>query len=120
LNLPHREQAFIQPDKLTRYLLSENHRVGRSKAKFFRGLGFNDANVSLLEKVLLAIAYEQEVMETVTTRHGIKYVMTGVINTPSNRAVSVLTVWIVDVGEQSPRFVTARPFLVQPEGDPHD
>ncbi|MEO0352503.1 MAG: DUF6883 domain-containing protein [Cyanobacteria bacterium P01_A01_bin.15] len=51
--LPNYAQTYIQPDKLTRYLLSEVHPVGKAKAKFFRGLGFNDGNVALLEKGLL-------------------------------------------------------------------
>jgi hypothetical protein len=50
LELPNREQAFIQPAKLTEYLLSETHPVGKSKAKFFRYWGFNEETVSFLEQ----------------------------------------------------------------------
>jgi hypothetical protein len=69
----------------------------------------------LLEQELLAIARSQNVTEFMVTRHGMKYVIVGTISTPVNRMVSVLTVWIIDAGEQSPRFVTARPFLMQSE-----
>jgi hypothetical protein len=120
LELPNREQAFIQPAKLMGYLLSETHAVGRSKAKFFRDLGFNESNVSGLEQELLAIARSQSVTETTATVHGMKYVIIGTINAPVSRTVSVLTVWIIDAGEQAPRFVTARPFLVQSVGDKDD
>jgi hypothetical protein len=89
--------------------------VGRSKAKFFRDLGFNEDTVSFLEQELLAIARSKNVMETMGTVHGIKYVIVGTISTPVSRMVSVLTVWIIDAGEKSPRFVMARPFLVQSE-----
>ena len=115
MELPNRTQAFIQSTKLTRYLLSETHSVGRSKARFFRNLGFNEDTVSLLEQELLAIARSQEVTE-VSTVHGMKYVITGTINTPVGKTVSVLTVWIIDAGEEYPRFVTARPFLAQKDG----
>lgn len=111
MELPNREQAFIQPAKLTEYLLSETHPVGQAKAKFFRALGFNEDNVSLLEQELLAIARSQTVGETLTTAHGVKYIITGTINTPVAKTVNVLTVWIIDAGEEKTRFVTARPFL---------
>jgi hypothetical protein len=116
MELPNRNRAFIQPTKLTGYLLSETHDVGRSKAKFFRSLGFNEDTVSLLEQELLAIARSQEVTETLSTAHGMKYVITGTINTPVGKTVSVLTVWIIDEGEDTPRFVTARPFRDQKDG----
>jgi hypothetical protein len=120
LELPNREQAFIQLAKLTDYLLSKTHAVGRSKAKFFRELGFSEDTVSLLEKELLAIARTQDVVEALVTDHGIKYVIVGRINTLVNRKVNVLTVWIIDTGKQSPRFVTARPYLAQIEGSKDD
>jgi len=111
LSLPNRENAFIQPEKLTGYLLSETHSVGKSKAKFFRELGFNEQNVTLLEQELLKIVKNQEINEIITTEHGTKYVIIGTINTPKNTSVSILTVWIIDLGKDTPRFVTARPFL---------
>jgi hypothetical protein len=111
LLLPNRKKAFIELPKLTDYLLSESHAVGKSKAKFFRELGFNQENVAILEQQLLNLAYFQDVTETITTVHGIKYVIVGTINSPSGKIVNILTVWIIDVGHENPRFVTARPFL---------
>jgi hypothetical protein len=111
LLLPNRKYAFIQPEKLTGYLLSETHSVGRSKVKFFRELGFDEENVAILEKELLKIAHSREVIETVTTQHGIKHVIIGMINTPKSKQVNILTVWIIDSGQETLRFVTARPFL---------
>ena len=111
MQLPNRNNAFIQPSKLTGYLLSEIHPVGRSKAKFFRDLGFNDVNVLQLESELLKIARFCEVTEVMTNQHGNKYVIIGSIDTPCGKSVTVLTVWIIDAGKENPRFVTARPFL---------
>lgn len=111
MSLPNRENAFIQPEKLTGYLLSETHSVGKSKAKFFRELGFNEENIDILEQELLKIAKFQEIREIITTKHGTKYVIIGEINTPKKKSASILTVWIIDLGKDTPRFVTARPFL---------
>ena len=101
----------MQPEKLTGYLLSENHSVGKSKAKFFRELGFDEENLAILEEQFLKLAHSQEVTEIVTTQHGIKYVIIGMINTPKSKPVNILTVWIIDSGQETPRFVKARPFL---------
>ena len=110
MQLPNRDQAYIQPNKLTGYLLSETHPVGKAKAKFFRGVGFDEANVERLEQGLLTLARTQAVHKTIETVHGKKYVIIGPIETPADRTVTILTVWIVDSGKESPRFVTARPY----------
>jgi hypothetical protein len=91
------------------YLLSETHVVGRSKAKFFRGCGFDESNIELLERGLLSIAQNQEVNEKVVTPHGTKYVIDGLIQTPIGKAINIRTVWIIDKGKELPRFVTAVP-----------
>jgi len=39
LKLPNGNHAFIEVEKVSAYLLSESHPVGRLKAQFFRGLG---------------------------------------------------------------------------------
>ena len=110
MQLPNCINAFVQPNKLTGYLLSETHPEGGSKAKFFRALGFSDENLNALERELLSIAKEAPVREVVETEHGLKYVMVGSISTPVGRSVTILTVWIIDKGKSEPRLVTARPF----------
>jgi hypothetical protein len=120
LKLPNWEQAYIQPQKLTGYLLSETHDVGRSKAKLLRAFGFNGENVAMLEQELLQITQTQEVQETIATPHGIKYVIDGMIQTPQGKSLQLRTVWIVDTGQTEPRFVTARPLKPAQEGIPDE
>ena len=114
MQLPNCVSAFIEPQKLTRYLLSETHTVGKAKAKFFRALGFNETNVVLLENELLRIAKEVPFDEVMNTVHGPKYVITGEIVTPLGKSITILTVWIINTGEIAPRFVTARPYKDKP------
>jgi hypothetical protein len=109
MQLPHRENAVVAPEKLTHYLLSFSHPVGRSKAKFFQSHGFTRQNWALLEAGLLALARVQEVAETETTPHGTKYVLVGPVPTPAGEEVVLRTVWIIDHGQDVPRFVTAYP-----------
>ena len=109
MKLPNREKAFIQAAKLNDYLLSETHVVGRAKAKFFRLFGFDETNIDLLERGLLAIAKTQEVASVTSSPHGTKYVVDGSLQTPTGGLINLRTVWIIDQDQDRPRFVTAIP-----------
>jgi hypothetical protein len=109
MKLPHGGEAVVPLRKLTEYLLSESHLVGSSKAAFFRNLGIDQDRVEVLKKALLTIARDENVVEDVSSPHGIKYVVNGVIETPSGVAATVRTIWIIESGQDRPRFVTAYP-----------
>jgi hypothetical protein len=65
-SLTNRENALIQPEKLIYHLLSDSHAVGKSKAKFFRELGFNEENLAFLEQELSKIIRNEDVTEVIT------------------------------------------------------
>ena|SRR6266851_10281499 len=109
MELPNREQAFIPREKLTDYLLSLTHPVGKAKARFFRSLGFDNDNVDWLERELLAIGQSEKVDEVNSSVHGVKYAIEGLLAAPSGTIVRVRTVWIIGNDETRPRFVTAYP-----------
>ncbi|MEK7727401.1 MAG: DUF6883 domain-containing protein [candidate division KSB1 bacterium] len=109
MKLPNREKAYIPPAKLIDYLLSGTHVVGRGKAKFFRMFGFDETNADLLEQGLIEIAQNEDVKTETITPHGTKYVIRGSLQTPLSRVISLTTVWIIDKGQEHPRFVTAIP-----------
>lgn len=44
MKLLNGNNPFISREKLTNYVLSETHATGKFKAKYFRGLGFNENN----------------------------------------------------------------------------
>lgn len=66
-------------------------------------------NADLLKQGLLTIARTEEVKEAVSSMHGVKYVIDGLLQTPAGEAVKVRTIWIIDKGHTSPRFVTTYP-----------
>ncbi len=107
--LPNRYEAYIPPPKLTDYLLSTIHTIGKSKAKFFITVGFNIAEAAVLEKSLLEIAHSERVIQIENTLYGTKYVIDGSLETPLGESISVRTVWIIETGKDRPRFVTAYP-----------
>jgi hypothetical protein len=63
LKLPNARAATVATEKLTQYLLSENHPVGKSKAEFFRALGFRRERPQELEAAFLHLAESAEVLE---------------------------------------------------------
>ena len=89
--------------------MSATHSVGKGKAGFFRLFGFDETSSGLLENALLAIARQEEVREVLPSPHGTKYAIKGLLQTPTGRPVQVLTVWIIEPGQERPRFVTAYP-----------
>ena len=109
MRLPGAEFGVVPAEKLVGYLLSLAHPVGRSKAVFFRSLGYDETNAELLAAGLAAIAADNEVDEVETTEFGTKYVVEGALVTPSGVTTSLRTVWMVRSGEVTPRFVTAYP-----------
>jgi len=109
MRLPNAEKAVIERRKLTEYLLSETHPTGRFKAQFFKKLGFKRANVEQFEEWLRSIALNESVTEVVSSPYGVKYIVDAQVAIPSAERVSVRTVWIMEWGDDRPRFVTAYP-----------
>lgn len=109
MKLPNSSLAYIPSGKLTAYLLSETHSVGKSKAKLFRSVGYNELNVSLLKEGLLSIAKTADIIDTQSSEHGIKYVIEGLLQTPVGGTLKIRTIWIVEKEQDRPRFVTAYP-----------
>jgi len=109
MELPNKLHAYVSFSKISDYLLSETHAVGKSKAKFFRSLGFDETNISQFEKALVDIAQTETVVETSGTMYGKKYVVDGELKTPSGAMMHLRTVWIIESGDDVPRLVTAHP-----------
>jgi hypothetical protein len=95
--------------KLSDYLLSETHPVGRLKSKFFRSLGYSEGNVELLEHQLLAMAHDLEVDEVAGSAYGRKFLIEGNLHTPAGQTVRVRAIWLLEIGDERPRFITAYP-----------
>lgn len=112
MKLPTAKKAYIPKEKLLGYLLSETHPVGKSKAKFFRKLGFNKNNADKLKKVLLLIAHANDIEEIKETPYGVSYIINGSIKLPNYKAATIKTVWFIESGKTTPRFVTAFPDII--------
>ncbi|WP_022947362.1 DUF6883 domain-containing protein [Methylohalobius crimeensis] len=108
MKLPNAKHVVISSAKLRNYLLSPTHPIGRYKAVFFRGLGYEQNQWKVLEKDLRRLL-NQEAEEIEVTEYGTKYAVRGQIVGPNGRAADIISVWIILNGENVPRFVTAYP-----------
>lgn len=111
MKLPNRKNAIIKKEKITEYLLSLTHPEGKSKARFFRGIGFNETNMEEFEKALLKIGKSNEVVkiDKKKSEFVIKYIIDGIIESLNGKEYKVKTVWAINVGSERPHLSTAHP-----------
>lgn len=108
MKLPNANQAIILPEKITEYLLSPTHPIGRLKAQWFSRLGYNLDSAQILEEELRNMTkLDAELAEE--SKYGQKYRIVGPITGPTGEIGVVVSIWIVRTGDTIPRFVTAYP-----------
>lgn len=109
MSFPNRELAWIPLAKLTDYLLSAVHSVGKTKAQFFGIHGYSLTNTDILERDLLAVARTGTLVDSSVTPFGQKFIVDGQVVTPIGKNILIRTVWIIESGDDRPRFITAYP-----------
>jgi hypothetical protein len=109
VKLPNYDQATIPKAKITDYLLSTTHRDGRSKAMFFTRYGFSVEAWQLLAQALLNHAAYNLITKIENSPFGERYIVEGSILAPDGRTPFIRSVWFIDDGDITPKFVTAYP-----------
>ena len=109
MKLPNHENVVIERLKIEGYLLALDHSIGYAKAKFFIEVGYSKDNWQVLKEDIWNLAQSMEVRSAKKTLYGSKYVIDGVMLTPSGRAINIRTIWILEKDGEVPRFVTAFP-----------
>ncbi len=107
--MPDADRAYVEPRKLTHYLLNPQHPVGSSKAKAFLAMGYTQSFPEQLESALLRHA-TQPVASVIPTRHGELFVIEAYLSSDVTeiRVRFVRSVWLVELG-RAPKFITAYP-----------
>jgi len=106
--IPNMDHAVIQTPKITDYLLSDTHPIGRSKAAFFRGCGFSVDQPDVMVDALVEHGKSNRAYSKPTS-YGLKYIVDGEIATPARGEVCIRAIWFVEAGASHPIFVTAYP-----------
>ena len=109
MKLPNADQALVPEAKITDYLLSPTHPIGRAKASFFTRFGYSLGSWSILATALRRHAADHEVVATGENQYGTRYVIDGILPSPDGRAPLIRSVWFIRTAEQIPHLVTAHP-----------
>jgi len=111
MKLPNRKNARIKKEKITKYLLSLSHKEGKSKAKFFRKIGFNESNIENFKKALLKVGKSNKVIkvDSLKKEFVIKYIIDGLIDSPKGKQYKVRTIWGIKLKSKIPYLTTAYP-----------
>ena len=106
MTLPNAERAFIDNRKLIDYCLSENHPIGKHKARvFMSALGFSLENFQELKEGILNEIIHQKATLIEINQFGDLYVVDVNISNPPQQA-TVRTSWIIRKNEDYPRLTS--------------
>jgi hypothetical protein len=75
MKVPNNEEVIISESKITEYLLSEKHPLGRYKAKFLKSLGFEIDNHEQFVDQLKAILKQNKVASKIDNKFSTKYLV---------------------------------------------
>ena len=109
MKIPNNDQSFVADNKITDYLLNDNHELGRHKADFFKRFGFDPDDVATFKSSLIQHSIERDIENKKDTDFGTKYELKCKIKTPDERNPCIVTVWIIENGQEEPKLVTAFP-----------
>ena len=107
--IPGFDLAIIDEKKLTEYLLSELHPIGKSKANVFITHGYYPGFDPRLVNDLYEVVRTREPVKTIYSAYGTKYIVDGILKTPCGALLQVRTVWLLNLEEYAPRLITAYP-----------
>jgi len=111
MELPGKENCFVDKRKVTEYLLNTTRMPAAAKARFFYSCGFTLDEWPKLDRALSAHGQTQSVVGTTESAYGAKYEIEGPLKCPDGRSPVVRSVWQIDKDELAPRLITAYPIL---------
>lgn len=109
MTIPNADRAIIAPEKLRDYLLNPEHRRGSSKAKLLLSLGYSRDAIDRLEADIRTQHLGEPITGTSESDWGTRYEIRAPIRGPSERVMLFRSVWQIDTGDDTPRFITMYP-----------
>jgi Domain of unknown function (DUF6883) len=109
MTLPNAAHATLPIGKLSGFLLNVSHKRGAAKAKPLLRLGYRAEAPRILEMDLRSQHLTRPATRTSGSEYAIVYMIEGPIRTPSGKTVRFCSIWQVDIGSETPRFITMYP-----------
>ncbi len=111
MELPSKENCYVDERKVTNYLLNTSQMPAAAKARFFISCGFSPERWEVLSSALIAHGQDGDIMRRVPSDYGVKYEIEGSLLCPDGRLPLVRSVWQIDKDGLAPRLITAYPVL---------
>ena len=108
MKIPGFQNASVDGNKVTGYLLSEAHPNGKHKARFFNSFGFSIERPEALQEALKNHA-NNDYIKAEHTDFGVRYIIEAPLESPDGRNPPVRSVWFSATEGTAPRLVTAYP-----------
>ena len=102
-------KLIIPKGKIENYLLNIHHPEGVFKAMYFIKYGFLPSQPEVLSEAIITHAIINPVEKEMQTEFGTKYIVKGILKTPDNKDIRIVTVWFRNLGEDFVNLVTAYP-----------
>lgn len=109
MKIPNADEAIIEEQKLTSYLLNAEHRRGGSKAALLIAFGYDPLYWQRLADDLRQYHLSADIDLVRDTAYGARYEIRAALLSPSGRALIVRSIWQIDVGTLVPRLITLYP-----------
>ncbi len=103
-----RHELYIDPIKLSGYLLDINHTDGGSKAGLLMSFGFSIEDIYKLNEAILQHADNAEA-GLLQNPFGDKFIVERNMHTPTGKSLMIRSIWIRKKQEEIIRFVTLYP-----------
>ena len=107
--LPLSHAAFVEENKITKYLLDLTSEDGESKARFFLARGFTISGWEAFADALVVQGKTNTVTKVTPNPFGDRYQVDCNCPTPDKMNPCIRTVWELKEGSVSPRLITAHP-----------
>lgn len=108
--LPDSDKAWIEEQKIRKYLLDLTNSKGRPKAEYFMRRGFTLEQWQALSDALLLHGRTNDVAEVREREFGRHYAVECACRTPDGTNPCIRSVWEVKPDDPRPRLVTAYVF----------
>jgi len=109
MKIPNADEAIIDEQKLTSYLLNTEHRRGGTKAVLLIAFGYDPTHWQRLADDLRRYHLSADVEFVRETAYGMRYEIRAALLSPSGRSLTVRSVWQIDSSASLPRLITLYP-----------
>ena len=107
--LPNAEKAAIDSEKLHDYIPSFATSSGTLQSSFLPKAGVFHRKLESLRITSERADPFPRCSRIDESRYGQKFIVEGIMVSPTGKKVQIITVWVILKGESIPRFITAYP-----------